>query len=223
MKAIVLHQPWATLVAIGAKRIETRPYPPAGEMRPAGAKAQPGFGLEHAERIAILAGARRPEEGLRLGLDAPTTEQEYLVEDGRLLDLCNERTHELPLGAVVCTAQVLEALEMVDGTGMRAGDGTERVPDALYLFPGPPPRIWWLQDNEPCDVSAEMPFGDYSPGRFGWMLGGVQPTAPLPRRGERGVFKLDLGDPLDAYRPPADVAAALAENSRAGRFVEGSA
>lgn len=61
MKAIVVRQPWATLIALGVKTIETRPAPPNGPMRPDGVRGLPGCTLERGERIAIVAGAQKPE------------------------------------------------------------------------------------------------------------------------------------------------------------------
>lgn len=60
MKAIVVRQPWATLIALGVKTIETRPSPPNGPMRPEGVRGLPGCSLERGERIAIVAGAAKP-------------------------------------------------------------------------------------------------------------------------------------------------------------------
>jgi len=55
MKAIVVRQPWATLIALGIKTIETRPGPPNGPMRPDGVRGLPGLALERGERRARIA------------------------------------------------------------------------------------------------------------------------------------------------------------------------
>ena len=47
----MVRQPWATLIALGVKQIETRPFPPNGPMRPEGVRGLPGCSLERGERI----------------------------------------------------------------------------------------------------------------------------------------------------------------------------
>jgi len=199
MKALVVRQPWATLIALGIKTIETRPGPPNGPMRPDGARGLPGCTLERGERIAILAGAAPPKAGLRLGVDAEITFSEFMVgEGGRLLDLCNERAHPLPLGAVVCTVVVADALPIVQRVGSCIGpaewDGHRRffsAPHEGYLTTtGPGAELPRYTD--------QLPLGDFTPGRWGWMLTDPQPCDPIPCKGRQGVFEL-----------PADVAGAI--------------
>jgi len=199
MKAIVVRQPWATLIALGIKTIETRPGPPNGPMRPDGARGLPGCTLERGERIAILAGAAPPKAGLRLGVDAEITFSEFMVgEGGRLLDLCNERAHPLPLGAVVCTVVVADALPIVQRVGSCIGpaewDGHRRffsAPHEGYLTTtGPGAELPRYTD--------QLPLGDFTPGRWGWMLTDPRPCEPIPCKGRQGVFEL-----------PADVAGAI--------------
>ena len=61
MRALVVRQPRATLIALRQKTIETRPAPPSGPMRPDGVRGLPGCSLERGERIAIVAGASAPK------------------------------------------------------------------------------------------------------------------------------------------------------------------
>jgi len=223
VKALVVRQPWATLIALGIKTIETRPGPPNGPMRPDGARGLPGCTLERGERIAILAGAAPPKAGLRLGVDAEITFSEFMVGEGRLfrvsrapnfrtplphgcrgghagrlLDLCNERAHPLPLGAVVCTVVVADALPIVQRVGSCIGpaewDGHRRffsAPHEGYLTTtGPGAELPRYTD--------QLPLGDFTPGRWGWMLTDPEPCDPIPCKGRQGVFEL-----------PAEIAAML--------------
>ena len=85
MKAITLHQPWASLIAVGAKTIETRSWAPPKNLI--------------GERIAIHAGKRLVSESF-----APEVWQPIWDSRGKEI--------EVPLGAVVCTA-VLECAMQV--------------------------------------------------------------------------------------------------------------
>jgi activating signal cointegrator 1 len=72
MAALTLWQPWATLVAIGAKRIETRSWkPPAGLLALVDAGVKPW--------IAIHAAARTPPDDLHYALHEPAIRQALYV------------------------------------------------------------------------------------------------------------------------------------------------
>lgn len=89
MKALTLTQPWATLVAIGAKRIETRSWP-TRSLAPLAihaAKGFPGACRELCEERAFLDALRAGKYGAPLGED-------------------------LPLGAIVATARVAMCLKI---------------------------------------------------------------------------------------------------------------
>ena len=215
MKALVVRQPWATLIALGMKSIETRPAPPNGPMRPDGVRGLPGLGVERGERVAIVAGATPPEVGLRLGVGSEITFSEFVVAEGlrtptdltddvvlrRLLDLCNERAWPLPLGAVACTVVVGEALPIVDGGAVMRPKDTDRWLAENWSMLGHPlclvTRGPAALDHRPTD---QLPLGDFTPGRWGWMLSDPRPCDPVPCRGRQGVFPL-----------PDDVAAMLKE------------
>lgn len=49
-------------------------------------------------------------------------------------------------------------------------------------------RALWLKDD------MEFQFGDYSPGRYAWLLTGVLPlNTPCPANGKQGFWKWDAG------------------------------
>lgn len=96
MKATTLWQPYASLVAIGAKPFETRSYPPPAKLI--------------GQRIAIHAAAR-PIQLTWRDLDLPTR---AVIIDAFVAAELKGRADDLPHGAVVCTA-------VVEGAGKIAG------------------------------------------------------------------------------------------------------
>jgi hypothetical protein len=130
--ALPLWQPWASLVAIGAKRIETRHWPCPQRLI--------------GERIAIH--ATKTDKHLCLCSEEPF--YGYVPNrDG------------LPLGALIATVKV-------------QGCGPITVEFAA--------EVWSRQP-------VEHAFGDYTPGRFAWMLGEpILFDEPVPWKGSQGIF-----------------------------------
>lgn len=126
MKALTLTQPWATLMALGAKRIETRSWSTRyrGPVAIHAAKWFPRYAREFAEVERTL---------------------------GRL-------PGRLPLGAVVATARLVDVRP--------------------------------TQEVAPSTSALERLYGDYTPGRFGWILADVVPLPePIPARGSLGLWE----------------------------------
>lgn len=142
-----LTQPWATLVSIGSKKIETRSWstPYRGWLAIHAAKGLSSIGgksglWEQCEGPAF-------QRGLRGWL--PTT---------------------LPLGAIVAVARLTNCVS--------TGNGTE----SLFSSQMPEPK------------SDEYAFGDYSPGRYMWMLSDVIALPePIPWKGALNLWKLPDG------------------------------
>lgn len=133
MRALTLTQPWASLVAIGAKRIETRSWPTAWR-GPLAIHAAQGF----------PAAARRCcyEQAFRI------------VLDWHELNPAN-----LPRGVVLATCRLVDCVPTEDAE----------------LLSG----LTWFESS----------FGDYSPGRWAWVLDDIQPLAhPVPARGALGLW-----------------------------------
>jgi hypothetical protein len=96
MKAITLHQPWATLIALGEKRIETRSWPTnyRGPIAIHAAKTMPAYARE-------FCGQRETVELLEhYGLEA----------------------EGLPLGAVLATAKLVDCVKFSSATGRLVRD-----------------------------------------------------------------------------------------------------
>lgn len=184
MKAIVVRQPWATLIALGVKSIETRPGPPNGPMRPEGVRGLPGCSLERGERIAIVAGAQKDDVG-KTGW-APWAPLMDIANHGMI----RPDLRPLAFGAVVCTVTVEDAVPVYETpTGFREAAMTwvwRASSDRAYLRT----RAYSAGGITERPISGELPLGDFTPGRWGWLLGGVQQTDPIPCKGRQGVFTL---------------------------------
>jgi len=156
MKALTICQPWATLVTIGAKRIETRSWSttyrgPLAIHAAAGLGPVGGFkGLVRQCRVDPFRGVLRAA-----------------ADDG----LIPEYIDDYPLGAIVAVAELVEVYQILEGvTGFYAEDSS-------ILFD--------LTDQERA-------FGDYTPGRYAWLLADVRRLEePIPARGALGLWNWD--------------------------------
>ena len=131
MHALSVMQPWASLIVLGVKRIETRPW-------------HTGF----RGRLAVHASSRLPP-----GFDE-----------------------------VVGTEAVRSALRLAPWQRLPRGVllGTVELRDCVRV--------------EDLDLdaigNAEISFGNFSPGRWVWLLADARPLAePVPLRGRLGVFE----------------------------------
>jgi hypothetical protein len=127
MKAISLWQPWASAIALGLKRIETRHW-----------------STTYRGRIAIHAALRWDRR------------QREFAETERTLG----RLHaKLSFGAVVAIARLVSVQR------------TDELASEL--------------------TPIERLYGDYAPGRFGWLLADIQRIEqPVPYRGHQGLFNV---------------------------------
>jgi len=153
MKAITLWQPWASLIASGVKRYETRSWAPPAALI--------------GQRIAIHA-AKRPVELERLSV-------ELIAALSRL------SWDELPLtlGGVVCTAVLAGAYRL----GAPGHDA-----DFITIAEARPGSF-------PLQLVHEDIYGDYSFGRWAWLLVQVQPFAtPIRAKGMQRIWEWKEGE-----------------------------
>ena len=152
MRAVTLHQPWASLIALGHKTTETRSWPAP--------KTLVG------SRIAIHAAKRRPRR-----------------------DEWNDRVAEavagmdIPLDVIVATARV-------DGCVRILSNGFAKLSE-----PAAPGKLWVVdrfgQERRDAHRMNSDPYGDYSEGRWIWLLSRVRPVElPIEATGRRGVWTL---------------------------------
>ena len=140
MKALTLTQPWATLVAISAKRIETR-----------------SWSTPYRGPLAIHAAKTMKRWDRELCAEEPFA---------RYLSGVPNNDYRLALGAIVATAALCAVLRInsFDDLKLRLG--------ALGI------------------AEHEEAFGDYSPGRFAWILADVRPIVPcVPASGALGLWE----------------------------------
>lgn len=202
MKALWLHQPYPTLIALGVKHWETRGGPPNGPMRPDGVRGMPGLAIESGERIAIVAGKKAPSICEVGAWDVmPHVSDSHVAWGGTALHPGDWYTYErpnppgrvhkiavLPLGVVVCTAVVSEALPMVGASICPTQPHIAVTSDRLRRCDGSPRLV---------DITDQLPYGDWRPGRWAWRLTDVKqvPAGHEPNvvRGNRqGVCEIEV-------------------------------
>ena len=106
-----------------------------------------------------------------LGAAGPIVTAEYLVDGGLLLELCNEQSWPLPLGSVLGTVRVDDALPIVRYWGDRPGDAAIKVyPDGLLRMSHPDSADAWLRDSAEPLLPAHV-----TEGRWGWPQSHRQP------------------------------------------------
>ena len=143
MKALTVMQPWATLVALGAKRIETR-----------------SWSTSYRGPLAIHASGRISREAAVICREPPFREAlaagGYGEESGSA-----GNPFRLPLGAVIAIALLVYV---------------QRITRA----------------HAPAE--PERSFGDYTPGRFAWLLDHVRRLPePVAAKGALGLWEWVAG------------------------------
>lgn len=170
MKFLTIRQPWASLIAVGAKTIETRP-----------------FSTEYRGLLAIHAGKAHPIEGLTLGnWSVSATWPPYLClwgGDHGQLDMVER--HTMPLGAVVAVCDLVDVVPMIDAHLGWAFDSD--TPDSAVLVDDLGDALTLIAALDDLDVTDQLPFGDFTPGRYAWLLSNVRPIEPVPMKGAQGL------------------------------------
>jgi activating signal cointegrator 1 len=154
LKAISLTQPWASLVAIGAKNIETR-----------------SWSSNYRGWLAIHASKGFPLPCRHKCFEAPFFEP--LHQAGLVRKVVEDvlGAEKLPLGAIIAVAN----LHKIEQIRIREYDGATIIPS-------------WVIPAE------EIPFGDYTPGRYAWVLTNSRPLKePIPCRGALSLWEVDPG------------------------------
>lgn len=175
MKALTLTQPWATLVAIGAKRIETRSWSTtyrgplaihaAKGLGPVGGKKGLGELCSREPFCSVLNYWGKRHYAEHPGLEAMA------------------RNPFMPLGAIVATCTLVDVCPIVTPRHMGDPNYTSR---GMYLEILPDGR-----GSRDHDVTGnEFAFGDYTPGRYAWLLTDIKPLPePIPAKGALGLWE----------------------------------
>lgn len=136
MKAITVMQPWASLIALKAKRYETRSWK-----------------TNYRGPLAIHSSLNFSQSAQRLCRAEPFASALLYNED-------------LPLGCVLAICELAAVFPTSE-------------PDSLFA----PVADWPV---------SELAFGDFSPGRFAWLLQNVRALEnPIPARGARSLWDWD--------------------------------
>ena len=133
MRALTLTQPYATLIAIGAKRVETR-----------------SWGTTQSGPLAIHAATYKKNSDIHEAVFRPAIYR-------ALSTSANGGLPAIPSGSIVAVCHLVACLKIID----------------------PPPE-------------PEHSFGDYTPGRYAWILSNVHPLRePIPIKGHLGLWNWD--------------------------------
>lgn len=177
MKALTLHQPWASLIAARYKTIETRPW-----------------ATRYRGPLAIHAGVRPMRDAHDCHGDAdcfcPGVDgiPEALVAPFEIAELCavhgalaSERA-----GCIVATCELADVVAVDSIRWFEDKWGPTSEPFGWK-------QLQVIRPPEPADTfvcETELPFGDFTPGRFAWLLSDIEPLAePVPARGRQGLWE----------------------------------
>jgi hypothetical protein len=180
MKAISLWQPWASLIACGAKPFETRSWAPPREL------IGQTIAIHAAKKIDKSAAAFA--EDLMYGQHQPGGFElaDKLASSMKgtpdsLMGRFAQATI-MPIGCVVCTARLDAAFllgEPAQGTALPGATVVRRLTS---------------RDMPECFTVRYDDFGDYAEGRWAWLLRDVKPLKPPAKAvGAQGFFELPQG------------------------------
>lgn len=189
MKVLTLHQPWASLVALGIKTIETR-----------------SWSTKYRGPLAIHAAGRSPDRRLVVGQWTVTGSDGlscWWIQDQ------SDREEPLYLGAIVATCTLVDVVPIVGyaqslSWSVEAAETGQRtcrkyVVDTGSEFDHPHLGSLRLLDEftthsgygtHVTDLEDQKPYGDFTPGRFAWLLADIKPVdPPVPFKGGQGLTR----------------------------------
>ncbi len=174
-RALTVRQPWASLIALGIKTIETR-----------------SWRTSYRGDLAIHAGQHEPSR-----------------DDLLLINGSDSRSSiGLPLGAVVAVTRLVDCIPMVQFLSRHPGHHPDPTTDpAEYEWPflrinsNKSDASIHRRGEDVVYVPDQLPFGDFAPGRWAWILDSIRPLAvSVPAKGKQGL-----------WTPDADLSARLTE------------
>lgn len=191
MKAITLHQPWATLISLGVKSIETRSWSTSYRGPLAiHAAARPPIAFGHIGEWQVLpngAGGWTVRHVPTARVSDPAANVFGTMYPERFG--AGQRCHALLLGAVVATCTLVDVVPILQA-------GTSEYEDAgfvSYVLDGHKSGLqvcdWggtagtYGKDQEEdrrgvryVHIEDQRPYGDFSPGRYAWLLAHARST-----------------------------------------------
>lgn len=161
MKALTIQQPWASLIASGDKVYETRCY-----------------ATKYRGLIAIHAGKQLDTDAFQY-LISPIATIEWLEE-------CGVKPYELPLGAVIATAELVNVWHIVYHPGTNV-DTAKYIPlgaESLSTDKHAPDFGDYFVPTE-----KERALGQWNAGMYAWELRNVKILPePIPAKGRNGLW-----------------------------------
>lgn len=154
MKVISILQPWASLVVLGHKEIETR-----------------SWNTKYRGELLIHASAKKPTKAILA---------EYAEWVQRFGIHCYQN-ESFPHRAIIGKVNLVDTNSTNDFTIGKSN----KILEPAFLF---------ANYSSILEITEqERAFGDYSPGRFGWLLSDrVAFNVPIPAKGQLGLWEYDI-------------------------------
>jgi len=197
-RALTIRQPWASLIALGVKTIETRGWSTAYRgplVIHAGKSTDTWRELDLPTLMANRATVQAVLEAFDVMQPDGSWWTPVVCED--FIDLgptgqpplpCHERCAVLPLGAVVAVVDLVDVVPIVDY--MTEREDVRRRVEPIETASG---GTLWLRtpgQRPAVDISDQLPYGDFTPGRYAWLLDNVRPVdPPIPAKGRQGLWR----------------------------------
>lgn len=195
LRAITLRQPYAQLVAVGAKTIETRGRR-CNYRGPIAVHAAAKWTFDQfVDVVRSGTGPAIADALAAAGHAEPHTEpRQKGPYPGGVYYFSTELVHDLPLGAIVAVANLVDCVPIVrDSEHAPVPFAVENVDGDVFVLDG---------DVHEHAYRSQGPYGDFTPGRYALLLEDVtRLPEPVPAKGNQAV----------PWRVPADVAAKVRE------------
>lgn len=171
LKALSLTQPYASLVMLGAKKIETR-----------------SWATQYRGLLAIHAAKRFPPHERRLACSYSF--YHYLDE---LRDSETDRVvKNIPLGAIIAVAELTAVYRIPETARHFPWNVPDDHPLSGTLVTIPPFPESFMRGY------YERDFGDYAAGRWAWLLPNMRRLkTPFPINGKLGLWDVELPDDVE--------------------------
>lgn len=196
MKALTVYQPWASLLACGAKQYETR-----------------SWATKYRGPIVIHAATKKPPKQVELPwevFNAITTALtkhyggwrfDWHLGGVKINHDGTDNGFDIPRGCVIAVANLVNCWHIVYHPGTNV-DIAKHIPigaESLTTDKHAPDFADYFVPTE-----TEMLFGDWTPGRYAWQLEDVhQLKEPIPARGMQRIWNWDETEHLVAIDPYA--------------------
>jgi len=153
MKALTLTQPWASLVAVGAKRIETR-----------------SWRTSYRGPLAIHAAKGFPGEAKRF-CESKIVQEALGWQYEPNWNLTAVKSKSIHVGCVIAICDLVDCKEIL-----------KDMPPCLPTF--------YQNRYMVAPAAPELYFGDYTPGRYGWLLENIKVLPePIPAKGALSLWE----------------------------------